>query len=45
MYKRNIVNEDLKLRLSKIVRRIDGATLLFSSESFWLSTHCGVVVY
>ncbi len=29
MYKRNIVNEDLKLRLSKIVRRIDGATLLF----------------
>ena len=29
MYKRDIVNEDLKLRLSKIVRRIDGATLLF----------------
>ena len=29
MYKRNIVNEDIKLRLSKIVRRIDGATLLF----------------
>lgn len=29
MYKRTIVNEDLKLRLSKVVRRIDGATLLF----------------
>ena len=29
MYKRNIANEDIKLRLSKIVRRIDGATLLF----------------
>ena len=29
MYRRNIVNEDIKLRLSKIVRRIDGATLLF----------------
>ena len=26
MYKRNIANEDIKLRLSKIVRRIDGAT-------------------
>lgn len=29
MYKRNQVDEDLKLRLSKIVSRIDGATLLF----------------
>lgn len=29
MYKRKTVNEDLKLRLSKVVRRIDGATLLF----------------
>lgn len=29
MYKNNPVNEDLKLRLSKIVSRIDGATLLF----------------
>lgn len=29
MYKKNVVNEDIKLRLSKIVRRIDGATLLF----------------
>ena len=29
MYRRNIVNGDIKLRLSKIVRRIDGATLLF----------------
>lgn len=29
MYKRKAVNEDLKLRLSKVVRRIDGATLLF----------------
>lgn len=29
MYKRNSVSEDLKLRLSKVVSRIDGATLLF----------------
>lgn len=29
MYKNTPVSEDLKLRLSKIVRRIDGATLLF----------------
>lgn len=29
MYKKNTIDEDLKLRLSKIVRRIDGATLLF----------------
>lgn len=29
MYKRKQVNEDLKLRLSKIVHRIDGSTLLF----------------
>lgn len=29
MYKKNVVSEDRKLRLSKIVRRIDGATLLF----------------
>lgn len=29
MYKKNTIDENLKLRLSKIVRRIDGATLLF----------------
>lgn len=29
MYKKNPIDEDVKLRLSKIVRRIDGATLLF----------------
>lgn len=29
MYKRNEIPEDLKLRLSKVVNRIDGATLLF----------------
>ncbi|WP_280747854.1 sodium:proton antiporter NhaD [Parabacteroides sp. PF5-9] len=29
MYRRDTINEDLKLRLSKVVRRIDGATLLF----------------
>lgn len=29
MYQKNSIDEDLKLRLSKIVRRIDGATLLF----------------
>lgn len=29
MYQKNPIDEDLKLRLSKIVRRIDGATLLF----------------
>lgn len=29
MYKKNVIDEDVKLRLSKIVRRIDGATLLF----------------
>lgn len=29
MYKKNMIEEDMKLRLSKIVRRIDGATLLF----------------
>ncbi|MEG1748893.1 MAG: SLC13 family permease, partial [Tannerellaceae bacterium] len=29
MYKRKHVNEDLKLRVAKIVHRIDGATLLF----------------
>lgn len=29
MYRRNSIQEDLKLRLSKVVRRIDGATLLF----------------
>lgn len=29
MYQRKPVNEDLKLRVSKVVRRIDGATLLF----------------
>lgn len=29
MYKRNAVEEDVKLRLDKVVHRIDGATLLF----------------
>lgn len=29
MYKNNAINEDQKLRLSRIVHRIDGATLLF----------------
>ena len=29
MYRYNTIEEDLKLRLSKVVRRIDGATLLF----------------
>jgi len=29
MYRRGTIEEDLKLRLSKVVRRIDGATLLF----------------
>lgn len=29
MYKRHSINEDLKLRLSKVVSRIDGATLMF----------------
>lgn len=29
MYARSPINEDLKLRLSKVVHRIDGATLLF----------------
>ncbi|MDR0429843.1 MAG: sodium:proton antiporter NhaD [Tannerellaceae bacterium] len=29
MYRRNSVSEDIKLRLSKIVHRIDGSTLLF----------------
>lgn len=29
MYRRTPINEDLKLRLSKVVSRIDGATLMF----------------
>ncbi len=29
MYRRNFISEDIKLRLSKIVHRIDGSTLLF----------------
>ncbi len=29
MYKRHGIEEDLKLRVSKVVRRVDGATLLF----------------
>jgi Na+/H+ antiporter NhaD/arsenite permease-like protein len=29
MYRRNFVSEDVKLRLSKIVHRIDGSTILF----------------
>lgn len=29
LYKRAAINEDLKLRLSKVVSRIDGATLMF----------------
>lgn len=29
MYRRTPINEDLKLRLSKVVTRIDGATLMF----------------
>lgn len=29
MYSRTVLNEDLKLRLSKVISRIDGATLLF----------------
>lgn len=29
MYKRHSISEDLKLRLSKVVSRIDGATLMF----------------
>lgn len=29
MYKRHSIEEDLKLRVSKVVRRVDGATLLF----------------
>lgn len=29
MYRRHSINEDLKLRLSKVVSRIDGATLMF----------------
>ena len=29
MYRKTPINEDLKLRLSKVVSRIDGATLMF----------------
>ena len=45
LYARKPIDEDLKLRLSKVVHRIDGATLLFFLGILWRWMPCVAAAY